>query len=151
MTPAAADSFRPVHDRATGPQVPRLLRRRSSAAAYGIFFLPQKFTRTSFRVGPVLRPTRLATSSDAADTRPGLRSEFCGVAAAHRLTQLGSKGIQLTGVDKSPSALAAMEPFLAGASSGSKPPSSQPASVTPAGPTRGPRTLRPHHRRLRAQ
>ena len=85
---------------------PRLL------AAYGIFFLPQSFTRTSFALAQVcgLRGWRPATTNPAI-LDLGCGPGSCGVAAAHRLRQAGLGGVRLTGVDKSPSALAAMETF----------------------------------------
>ena len=85
---------------------PRLL------AAYGVFFLPQSFTRTSFALAQVcgLRGWRPA-SPNAAILDLGCGPGSCGVAAAHRLRQLGVAEVRLTGVDKSPSALAAMESF----------------------------------------
>jgi len=85
---------------------PRLL------AAYGVFFLPQSFTRTSFALAQVcgLRGWR-PSSANPAILDLGCGPGSCGVAAAHRLRQAGFGGIRLTGVDKSPSALAAMETF----------------------------------------
>lgn len=85
---------------------PRLL------AAYGVFFLPQSFTRTSFALAQVcgLRGWRPATTAPAI-LDLGCGPGSCGVAAAYRLRQLGMSGIRLTGVDKSPGALAAMESF----------------------------------------
>jgi SAM-dependent methyltransferase len=85
---------------------PRLL------AAYGVFFLPQSFTRTSFALAQIcgLRGWRPSTATPAI-LDLGCGPGSCGVAAAHRLRRLGIGGIQLTGVDKSPSALAAMESF----------------------------------------
>ncbi|MFM2211389.1 MAG: hypothetical protein RL639_583 [Verrucomicrobiota bacterium] len=85
---------------------PRLL------AAYGVFFLPQSFTRTSFALAQIcgLRGWRPSTAAPAI-LDLGCGPGSCGVAAAHRLRQAGIGGIRLTGVDKSPSALAAMESF----------------------------------------
>jgi len=85
---------------------PRLL------AAYGVFFLPQSFTRTSFALAQIcgLRGWRPASATPAI-LDLGCGPGSCGVAAAHRFRQLGIEGVQLTGVDKSPSALAAMETF----------------------------------------
>jgi SAM-dependent methyltransferase len=81
-------------------------------AAYGVFFLPQSFTRTSFALAQVcgLRGWRPGSASPSI-LDLGCGPGSCGVAAAHRLRQFGIDGIQLTGVDKSPSALAAMEMF----------------------------------------
>ncbi len=85
---------------------PRLL------AAYGVFFLPQSFTRTSFALAQVCglrgwKPSRRRPAVLDLGSGPG----SCGVAAAYRLLQGGLEGIDLYGVDKSPSALAAMESF----------------------------------------
>lgn len=85
---------------------PRLL------AAYGIFFLPQSFTRTSFALAQVCglrgwKPSRARPAVLDLGSGPG----SCGVAAAYRLRQAGCAAVDLHGVDKSPSALAAMESF----------------------------------------
>ena len=85
---------------------PRLL------AAYGIFFLPQSFTRTSFALAQVCglrgwKPSRARPAVLDLGSGPG----SCGVAAAHRLRQAGCAEVDLYGVDKSPTALAAMESF----------------------------------------
>ena len=112
LTPAVAhlsDLFtteRPDRDFPDYFADPRLL------AAYGVFFLPQSFTRTSFALAQVcgLRGWRPATPAPAI-LDLGCGPGSCGVAAAHRLRQLGINGIRLTGVDRSPSALAAMESF----------------------------------------
>lgn len=85
---------------------PRLL------AAYGVFFLPQSFTRTSFALAQVCglrgwKPSRARPAILDLGSGPG----SCGVAAAHRLRQAGCAEVDLHGVDKSPSALASMERF----------------------------------------
>jgi hypothetical protein len=85
---------------------PRLL------AAYGVFFLPQSFTRTSFALAQISglrrwKPARPRPAILDLGSGPG----SCGVAAAHRLRQAGYEHVELYGVDKSPSALAAMENF----------------------------------------
>lgn len=85
---------------------PRLL------AAYGVFFLPQSFARTSFALTQVCglrgwRPARPAPRVLDLGSGPG----SCGVAVAHRLAQMGHVDISLTGLDKSPMALVAMEAF----------------------------------------
>ena len=85
---------------------PRLL------AAYGVFFLPQSFTRTSFALSQAcgLRGWKPASKVPAIlDLGSGPGS--CGVAAAYRLRQAGFPKLALHGVDKSPSALASMESF----------------------------------------
>lgn len=81
-------------------------------AAYGVFFLPQSFTRTSFALAQAcgLRGWRPSSPSPLI-LDLGCGPGSCGVAAAHRFRQLGLGTPQLTGVDKSPSALAAMESF----------------------------------------
>lgn len=85
---------------------PRLL------AAYGVFFLPQSFTRTSFALAQTCglrgwKPSRPCPAILDLGSGPG----SCGVGAAHRLLQSGYEQVDLCGVDKSPSALAAMESF----------------------------------------
>jgi SAM-dependent methyltransferase len=85
---------------------PRLL------AAYGVFFLPQSFTRTSFAISQIcgLRDWKPSSQVPAIlDLGSGPGS--CGVASAYRLRQTGNKKVNLYGVDKSPSALASMEAF----------------------------------------
>jgi hypothetical protein len=85
---------------------PRLL------AAYGVFFLPQSFTRTSFALSQAcgLRGWKPASPVPAIlDLGSGPGS--CGVAAAYLLRQAGFPKLALHGVDKSPSALASMESF----------------------------------------
>lgn len=85
---------------------PRLL------AAYGVFFLPQSFTRTSFALTQICghRGWKPASPNPRIlDVGSGPGS--CGVAVAHRLSQMGYTGISLTGLDKSPMALVAMESF----------------------------------------
>lgn len=112
MTPAVAhlsDLFtteRPVRSFPDYFADPRLL------AAYGVFFLPQGFARTSFALAQVCglrgwRPSSPHPSILDLGCGPG----SCGVATAHRLLQLGLSDLRLTGVDRSPSALAAMESF----------------------------------------
>lgn len=81
-------------------------------AAYGVFFLPQSFIRTSFALAQVCglrgwKPSRARPAVLDLGSGPG----SCGVAAAHRLRQAGYVEVDLYGVDKSPSALAAMESF----------------------------------------
>ena len=85
---------------------PRLL------AAYGVFFLPQSFARTSFALSQACglrgwKPARERPAILDLGSGPG----SCGVAAAHRLRQAGFAHVDLHGVDKSPSALVAMEGF----------------------------------------
>ena len=85
---------------------PRLL------AAYGVFFLPQSFTRTSFALAQTCglrgwKPASARPSILDLGSGPG----SCGVAAAYRLRQAGHTHVDLHGIDKSPSALAAMEAF----------------------------------------
>lgn len=85
---------------------PRLL------AAYGVFFLPQSFTRTSFALAQIcgLRGWK-PTSPRPAILDLGSGPGSCGVAAAYRLRQAGFGHVSLHGVDKSPCALASMEAF----------------------------------------
>ncbi|PHX79907.1 MAG: hypothetical protein CK541_02450 [Opitutia bacterium] len=112
MTPAVAhlsDLFtteRPDHKFPDYFADPRLL------AAYGIFFLPQSFTRTSIALAQTCglrgwKPSSQVPAILDLGSGPG----SCGVAAAYRLRQAGIKKINLHGVDKSPNALASMESF----------------------------------------
>jgi SAM-dependent methyltransferase len=85
---------------------PRLL------AAYGVFFLPQSFTRTSFALSQICglrgwKPSSQVPAILDLGSGPG----SCGVATAYRLRQTGNTKVNLYGVDKSPSALASMESF----------------------------------------
>lgn len=85
---------------------PRLL------AAYGVFFLPQSFTRTSIALAQACglrgwKPSSQVPAILDLGSGPG----SCGVAAAYRLRQAGITHMNLHGVDKSPSALASMESF----------------------------------------
>jgi SAM-dependent methyltransferase len=85
---------------------PRLL------AAYGVFFLPQSFTRTSFALSQICglrgwKPSSQVPAILDLGSGPG----SCGVAAAYRLRQTGNRKVSIYGVDKSPSALASMESF----------------------------------------
>lgn len=85
---------------------PRLL------AAYGVFFLPQSFMRTSFALAQACglrgwKPARPRPAVLDLGSGPG----SCGVAAAYRLIQSGFAQVDLYGVDKSPTALATMESF----------------------------------------
>lgn len=84
----------------------------SLLAGYGVFFLPQSFTRTSFALSyaidfrgwraPQDRPRILDLGSG-----PG----SCGVSVAHRLLADGARRVSLHALDKSPSALVALETF----------------------------------------
>lgn len=81
-------------------------------AAYGVFFLPQSFARTAFALSQVTglrgwRPTGLAPRILDLGSGPG----SCGVSAAWQLRALGCAKVRLTGVDRSPNALAALEAF----------------------------------------
>ncbi len=81
-------------------------------AAYGVFFLPQSFIRTSLALDQTCRLRQWRPASripSILDLGSGPGS--CGVAAAYRLKSLGFAALSLTGVDKSPSALVAMEAF----------------------------------------
>jgi SAM-dependent methyltransferase len=85
---------------------PRLL------AAYGVFFLPQSFMRTSFALAQICglrgwKPSNEVPAVLDLGSGPG----SCGVAAAYRLREAGHAKLRLHGVDKSPSALASMESF----------------------------------------
>lgn len=89
---------------------PRLL------AAYGVFFLPQSFTRTAHALAQVcdLRGWRPSSASPRIlDLGAGPGS--CGVAVAHRLQADGFASLELVGLDQSPSALGSMKDFAAAA------------------------------------
>lgn len=81
-------------------------------AAYGVFFLPQSFIRTSFALAHAWdlrgwRPGSARPSILDLGSGPG----SCGVAVAHRLIGRGVEAVDLCGVDKSPSALVGFEDF----------------------------------------
>jgi SAM-dependent methyltransferase len=81
-------------------------------AGYGVFFLPQSFIRTSLALAQVCgyRGWRPASATPAVlDLGSGPGS--CGVSAAYRLLAAGAPAVELTGLDKSPMALVAMEEF----------------------------------------
>ncbi len=85
---------------------PRLL------TAYGVFFLPQSFMRTSFALSQACGLRRWKPASPVpAILDLGSGPGSCGVAAAYRLRQAGFTKLALYGVDRSPSALASMESF----------------------------------------
>ncbi|MEI6247355.1 MAG: class I SAM-dependent methyltransferase [Verrucomicrobiota bacterium] len=81
-------------------------------AGYGVFFLPQSFTRTSFALSYAMDfrgwrpPTDRARILDLG-SGPG----SCGVSVAHRLLADGARRVSLHALDKSPSALVALENF----------------------------------------
>lgn len=81
-------------------------------AAYGVFFLPQSFTRTSFALSYAMDLRGWRPPSDRArilDLGSGPGS--CGVSVARRLLDDGAHRVSLHGLDKSPSALVALESF----------------------------------------
>jgi SAM-dependent methyltransferase len=80
--------------------------------AYGVFFLPQSFVRTSFALSYLLDFRQwkcLNPCPRILDLGSGPGS--CGVSVAHQFLQRGVKKVDLVGVDKSPSALAGFEQF----------------------------------------
>ncbi len=84
----------------------------SLLAGYGVFFLPQSYTRTAFA---------LSYARDFRGWRPpmdrarildlGSGPGSCGVAVAHRLLVDGAQRVSLHAIDKSPMALAALDDF----------------------------------------
>lgn len=81
-------------------------------AGYGVFFLPQSYTRTSFALSYAMDLRGWRPPADRArilDLGSGPGS--CGVSAARRLLEGGAHRVSLVGLDKSPCALAAMEAF----------------------------------------
>lgn len=83
---------------------PRLL------AAYGLFFLPQAWARTGWALAHAIdlrgwRPSRPA----ARILDVGSGAGGCGLRAARKLCELGGGGVELVAVDRSATALAALE------------------------------------------
>ena len=81
-------------------------------AGYGVFFLPQSYTRTSFALSYAMdfrgwRPPHDRARILDLGSGPG----SCGVSVAHRLLAAGAHRVSLHALDKSPSALVALEAF----------------------------------------
>ncbi|MEY4033064.1 MAG: hypothetical protein RL492_258 [Verrucomicrobiota bacterium] len=84
----------------------------SLLAGYGVFFLPQSYTRTAFALSYALdfrgwRPPQDRARVLDLGSGPG----SCGVSVAHRLLADGAQRVSLHALDKSPSALVALEDF----------------------------------------
>ncbi len=83
-------------------------------AGYGVFFLPQSYTRTAFALSYAMDfrgwrpPTDRARILDLG-SGPG----SCGVSVARRLLDAGAHRVSLHALDKSASALVALEAFAA--------------------------------------
>lgn len=112
MTPAVAHLSDLFTTERPGKKFPDYFADPRLLAAYGVFFLPQSFTRTSIALAQTCglrgwKPSSQVPAILDLGSGPG----SCGVAAAYRLRQAGIKKIKLHGVDKSPCALASMESF----------------------------------------
>lgn len=85
-------------------------------AGYGVFFLPQSYMRTAFALSYAMDFRGWKPPADRArilDLGSGPGS--CGVSVARRLLAGGAHRVSLHGLDKSPSALVALEDFAAAA------------------------------------
>ena len=112
MTPAVAHLSDLFTTERPGKKFPDYFADPRLLAGYGVFFLPQSFTRTSIALAQTCglrgwKPTSAVPAILDLGSGPG----SCGVAAAYRLRQAGFAKLSLHGVDKSPSALASMESF----------------------------------------
>jgi len=80
--------------------------------AYGLFFLPQSFVRTTFALRFITEARQWKVPSTCLrilDLGSGPGS--CGIACAHYFKELGLTQIELNALDHSATALAALEPF----------------------------------------
>jgi SAM-dependent methyltransferase len=81
-------------------------------AGYGVFFLPQSYTRTAFALSYALDFRGWRAPLDRARVLDlGSGPGSCGVSVAHRLLADGAQRVSLHALDKSPSALVALEDF----------------------------------------
>ena len=81
-------------------------------AGYGVFFLPQSYTRTAFALSYALDFRGWRAPHDRARVLDlGSGPGSCGVSVAHRLLADGAQRVSLHALDKSPSALVALEDF----------------------------------------
>lgn len=81
-------------------------------SAYGLFFLPQSFVRTSYALRFITEARQWKPPSGSLrilDLGSGPGS--CGVSCAHYFKQLGVSDLELNAIDHSATALAALEPF----------------------------------------
>ncbi len=98
-------------DRPEGP-FPDYFQEPVALAAYGVFFLPQGWTRTSAALAQCMdfrgwRPSRAAPRLLDVGCGPG----SCGVSAALSLAAVGHAPSEVIGIDHSPSALDGFESF----------------------------------------
>ena len=81
-------------------------------SAYGLFFLPQSFVRTTYALRFITEGRQWkAPSSPLRILDLGSGPGSCGVACAHYFKQLGVPELELHALDHSATALAALEPF----------------------------------------
>ncbi len=81
-------------------------------SAYGLFFLPQSFVRTSYALRFITEARQWkAPSHPLRILDLGSGPGSCGVACAHYFKQLGVTELELNALDHSATALAALEPF----------------------------------------
>jgi SAM-dependent methyltransferase len=81
-------------------------------SAYGLFFLPQSFVRTTYALRFITEARQwMAPTSPLRILDLGSGPGSCGVACAHYFKKLGVKEVELNAVDHSATALAALEPF----------------------------------------
>lgn len=81
-------------------------------SAYGLFFLPQSFVRTTYVLRFLTEARQWkAPSSPLRILDLGSGPGSCGVACAHYFKQLGVPELELNAIDHSATALAAFEPF----------------------------------------
>jgi SAM-dependent methyltransferase len=81
-------------------------------SAYGLFFLPQSFVRTTYALRLITEAREWkAPSSPLRILDLGSGPGSCGVACAHYFKQLGVPELELNALDHSATALAALEPF----------------------------------------
>jgi SAM-dependent methyltransferase len=83
-------------------------------SAYGLFFLPQSFIRTTYALRFITEARQWkAPSNPLRILDLGSGPGSCGVACAHYFKELGVKELELNSLDHSATALAALEPFAA--------------------------------------
>jgi len=81
-------------------------------SAYGLFFLPQSFVRTTYALRFITEVRQWkAPSAPLRILDLGSGPGSCGIACAHYFKQLGVPAIELNALDHSATALAALEPF----------------------------------------
>ena len=81
-------------------------------SAYGLFFLPQSFVRTTYALRFITEARQWkAPSTPLRILDLGSGPGSCGIACAHYFKQLGVPALELNALDHSATALAALEPF----------------------------------------